>query len=175
MADNPQADPTLVKLFKDALARQSHGDRNGAVIAYKRIQRQFPDFADAWINASTLLCEMERAEEALDMALRAVELTPESPMAIYALGSAHLGLGHTDEAVGYLRNVIEREPKHALALNNLANVYEHRGNLMGALELRDRAVEALPSFSLIWARRGNTKMFMLDMAGAEADLLQALN
>jgi|GEM_PF-274643 len=173
-ADNSQADPALVKLFKDALARQSQGDRNGAVIAYKRIQRQFPDFADAWINASTLLCEMERAEEALDMALRAVELAPESPMAIYALGFTHLCLGHIDEADNCLRSAIERDPKHALALNNLADIYVNRGDLAGALKLRDRAVEALPSFSLLWARRGNTKMLMLDMVGAEADLAQTL-
>jgi Tfp pilus assembly protein PilF len=144
------------------------------VIAWKRIQRQFPDFADAWTNASTLLNEMERAEEALDMALRAVELDPENPLAIYALANAHLNLKHLDEGALHLRNVIERDPKHAMALANLAGICANRWNLAEALELYDRAIQVQPLHSIFWERRANTKLLLSDMTGTEADLLQAL-
>jgi len=169
-----QSEPALVKLFKEALARQSQGDKNGAVIAYKRIQRQFPDFADAWINASCILFEMGRAEEALDMALRAVELAPENVSAYCALASAYQSLGCLDDAVVNFRKAIEYDPAHVPALTNLAGIYARAGNFTEALTLDDRAIQARPSNSALWGNRSHTKMRALDFNGAEADLKRAL-
>jgi tetratricopeptide (TPR) repeat protein len=167
-------DPALVKLFKEGLACQSRGDLNAAVIAWKRIQRQFPDFADAWTNASTLLSEMGRSEEALDMALRAVELDPENPLAIYALASARLDLGCVAEAKMYLHSAIERDPRHFLSLAKLADIHAREGNFTEALRLYDRAIQIYPSLHILWLHRSKVKLMTFDMAGAEEDLLQVL-
>jgi tetratricopeptide (TPR) repeat protein len=77
----------LKKLFADALSRHVRGDAGGALLAYRRIQRRFPDFPDAWANASALLCEMGRFEEARRAAERAIELYgPDSPDSPNGLG-----------------------------------------------------------------------------------------
>ena len=169
-----QHDPLLLELFKEALLRQLQGSRNLALIAYKRIQEQFPGFVDGWTNASVVLCEMGRYAEALDMALRAVETGPENPSAYCALANARQSLGDFDDAVVNFQKALEYDPAHFPALTNLAGIYVRDGNFAAALELDTRAIQAKPSQSALWVNRGYTKLWALDMAGAEADLKHAL-
>jgi len=164
----------LVKLVTEAMAHQSSGNPGGALIAYKRIQRQFPDFVDAWINASVVLFDMGRFEEALDMAQRALELRPENPHAHCAMANAHNGLGHIDIAKAHFHKTIEYDPANFPALTNLAGIYARQGDFAKALELDGLAIEAQPSHAVLWGNRGHTRMRALDIAGAEADLKQAL-
>jgi len=120
-----QHDPLLIKLATEALTHQSQGNKSGALVAYKRIQRQFPDFVDAWVNASIVLFEMERIEEALAMAQRAVELDPENLNALHIVANAHYRLGNNDEAAEYFEKFLERDPQCVPALVNLAGIYVH--------------------------------------------------
>jgi tetratricopeptide (TPR) repeat protein len=169
-----QHDPALVELFTDALSRQARGDAPGALLAYRRLQRRFPDFPDAWTNASVLLAGMGRFEEALASAERGAGLDGGNPAAAYALAAARMGLGQFGEAEPCLRRVIEIAPDHVPALTNLAAVRAMTGDLAEALELHDRAVALSPSSSAIVGRRGHAKVQALDMEGAEKDLARAL-
>jgi len=174
MSDKPQHDPVLVKLFTEALGCQFHGNPNGALIAYKRLQRQFPDFADAWINASSVLSEMERYEEAMDMALRALEIVPENPNAFCALANARKGLRDLNDAMVYFRRTLDYDPAHFPALTNLAEIYANRGIFQEALDLYSSAIQVQPHNSVAWENRATLRLWMLDMAGAETDFKQAL-
>jgi Flp pilus assembly protein TadD len=145
-----------------------------ALVAYRRVQARFPDFADAWINASAVLNDMGRAEESLEMATHALELAPENPIAICALATALQTLGRLDEAAANFQKSLQYDPNHAPALTNLAGIYNRSGDFAGALALDDRAVQLNPSHSVLRANRGHTKMRALDLAGAEEDLSKAL-
>jgi len=142
MTSNP--DPLLIKLAAEAMARQSQGDRNGALVAYKRIQRQFPDFADAWTNASVLLFNMERYEEALDMALRAAEIDSENNAVLFTLASIYNSLGHIDEAAANFQKVIELYPGSVPALTALAGIFTQRERPQEAIDIALRALELDP-------------------------------
>jgi len=168
------SDPVLVKLFTDALSLQVRGEAGSALLSYKRLQRQFPDFPDAWTNASVLLCAMGRLEEALAAAERAVALDGGNQAAVYALACARMGLGCFAEAAEDLRRVLEIAPDHVPALTNLAAIRAGCGDLGEAIRLHDRAVSLNPSSSAIVGRRGHAKVRALDMEGAEADLRRAL-
>ena len=145
-----------------------------ALVAYKRIQRQFPDFVDAWTNASVVLYDMGRKEEAMYMAERAVGLGPENPTAVCALANAQLSLGNVDEAFANFHKAISLDPCHVPALTNLAGIYNRRGQIAEALALDDRAIQADPSNSVLLGNRGHTKMRAMDLDGAEEDLAKAL-
>ena len=166
--------PLLVQLFREALTSQLHGDKSLALVAYKRIQARFPEFVDAWANTSTILWEMGRYTEALEMARRAVELGPENPSALCALANAQQSLGDIGVAEMNFQKAIQCDPAHVPALTNLAGIYNRNGNFAAALSLDDRAIQAQPSRSALWGNRGHTKMRALDLAGAEADLRRAL-
>jgi tetratricopeptide (TPR) repeat protein len=167
-------DPQLTKLFSEALFHQKQGNRSSALLAYRRIQRHFPDFADGWTNGSVVLFELGRFDEALTMAQTAVALAPENPSAHCALASAEQGLGLVQDAIAHFRHAIRLDPAHFPALTNLAGIHARRGEFLQAVELENTAVAANPSHSALWGNRGHTKLRMLDLQGAEADLGRAL-
>jgi tetratricopeptide (TPR) repeat protein len=173
-ADARQRDPQLVRLFTEGLHHQAQGNKSGALLAYRRLQRQFPDFADAWTNGSVVLFEQGRHDEALAAAEAALALAPESPSAHCALASALMGLGRTDEAAASFGTAARLDPDHFPALTNLAGIHAQRGKFREALRLEDGALEANPYHSALWGNRGHTRMRMLDLGGAEVDLRQAL-
>jgi len=166
--------PLLVQLFRQAINCQLHGDKSMALVAYERIQSRFPDFVDAWTNASTILWELGRHQEALNMALRAVELGPTNPEALCALANAQQFTGDIDGAVTHFQKALQSDPAHVSSLSNLAGIYNRRGDFAAALALDDRAIQAQPSRSELWGNRGHTKMRALDLKGAENDLRRAL-
>ena len=171
---SPQPDPILVQLFTEALAHQSQGNLNMALVVYKRTQRQFPDFIDAWINASVVLLAMDRAEEALDMAVRAVELSHENVTALCALANAQHGLGKMDEALEYFQKALSIDPNHIPVLTKMVGIHNLRGQFAKALSIGDRAILAQPDNSMPWVNRGYTKFCAMDLAGAEYDFARAL-
>jgi Flp pilus assembly protein TadD len=175
MTKRPQHDPRLVRLFTEAMAYQASGNLKGALIVYKQVQSKFPSFADAWTNASVVLYELGRDNEALEMAIRAVELRPQCQHANSALASAQQRLGRIDEAAAHFLKAIECDPKHFPALTNLAGIYACKGKFAEALELQNMAIHAQPSHPVLWGNRGHTKMRDLDLAGAEADLNHSLS
>jgi Flp pilus assembly protein TadD len=174
MSNQTPQDPALAKLLAEAEACQSQGNHSGALIAFKRLQRQFPDFADAWINASALLRDIGRDDEAMAMAQRGIELDPENPKAHCELAMAYKKQGHDDEAAFHYQKALEYDPKHVNALARLAEIYFRKDCFTEALGLNDSAIQAEPSHSSLWAFRGIIKIQTLDFAGAEADLLQAM-
>jgi Flp pilus assembly protein TadD len=173
-SNNTQHDPQLVAIFTEALGCQSGGNLSGALIAYKRIQRQFPDFIDAWINASSLLQMMGRMEEALDSATRAAELGSQSPEVYNALANAQISLGLLEGASENLNRVLAKNPQHPEAISSLANICGIKGKYEEALELENRALQLMPLNPDYWLNRSKAKIHLMDLAGSEADSQRAL-
>jgi Flp pilus assembly protein TadD len=144
------------------------------LLAYKRLQRQFPDFADAWINASILLCELGRFEEALGAAERAVELDSRNEAALLALADAHYSLQHSAEAIKQYANILLHNPEHMSAMLKISELCLSMGLYEQSLELGDMIVRREPLNSFGWYCRGVAKARMEDFASAEADLIYAL-
>lgn len=145
-----------------------------ALVAYKRIQKEFPDFVDGWTNGSVILFEMGRSAEAFDMATRAIELAPENPTAICAMANAQQSLGKIEEAQKSFQKVLELDPNNVPALTNLAGIYNRAGQFEEAINLDDRAIKIQPLNSVLWGNRGHSRMRALDLCNAESDFCKAL-
>jgi tetratricopeptide (TPR) repeat protein len=166
--------PTLVKLFQGALASQARGEAAAALLAYRRIQRQFPDFADAWANASVLLCAVDRPEEALAAAERALELDGGNRAAVYGQAMARKNMGQGGEAEAGLLGLLDACPDNHQAMITLAAFYGDEGRYAESLAMYDRACALAPSNGPLLASRGVVKMWATDMPGAEADFRAAI-
>ena len=136
---------------------------NCPLVTYKRIQRQFPDFVDAWINGSVVLLEMGRSEEALEMALKAVDLGPEDPAALYTLIKIQYHLGFTEESIASSEKIIK-----------LAGHFTTSKRFAEALAIYDRFIHIHPSNPALLIERGYAKTSMMDLAGAEEDYAKAV-
>jgi tetratricopeptide (TPR) repeat protein len=136
------------------------------------MQRQFPDFVGAWVNASVLLSETGRLEEALAMAERAMEVDDQDQSAIFALLVARIKLGLTEGDFDELYDkslsmeltsetmLIERGALRMQALDMLGAEADFRAalgagldndfarlHLAIALQLQGRYLEAWPCYS----------------------------
>lgn len=78
-----------------------------------------------------LLKNDEKAEEAYKKALK---MNPEKAEALVSLGSLYLGIQKYDEAVSFLLQSIEKEPRIAIAHANLAVAYAHTNEIQKALD-----------------------------------------
>lgn len=108
-----------------------------------------PNWADGYAELALILAWSGRAEEAVELANKAVRLNPHSP-ALYqeTLGFAYCQVGQYEDAIAGQKKAIARNPNLLLAHSCLAGCYSMAGR--GA-EARTQVKELLrisPSFSL---------------------------
>ncbi len=80
-----------------------------------------------------------RLDEALNYVASSLQLEPKLAFAWVNLGQIHRRMNNWDLAEISYRQALKIESSNASALNNLAGLYEHRGNLEQAEAFRDRA------------------------------------
>jgi TolB-like protein/Flp pilus assembly protein TadD len=104
-----------------------------------------PDFALAWARLGHLYLDMEETglagrsemmQKARDAASRALDLNPQSAMAIAVLGTVELDLGNEDIASDLFERAVELGPNEAFAQQQLGRLYSN--DFQGA-----KAIEAL--------------------------------
>src|SRR6056297_1573533 len=98
-----------------------------------------------------LLGEMEQALDYLQQAV----LKDESPNILFNLANTYSGLDRPDEAIDTFLKVLELDPGHIGALNNLADEYEYRGDPDKAHELFHYLTHLQPDTALSHFNLGN--------------------
>ncbi len=68
------------------------------------------DYPWSHINIAMLLVDLERYDEALNAALRALEVLPEDAWGYAMLGRAHFGLGEYEDALIFLKKAATLNP-----------------------------------------------------------------
>ena len=85
------------------------------------------------MNLGRLLHEAGDPRAAVEHYRRAIELKPESVIALFNLGVALTDLRMPDEAILAYRTALAADPQCADAHYNLAHLYERRGDPAAAL------------------------------------------
>ena len=96
----------------------------------------------------------EDYEAALNYALDALEIEPESASTLAVLGEIYTDVGNWDVAEGYIEQALELEPENILALRNQAYLYERRGDYDAAVVAYDAAIDAAPDRFDLYIERG---------------------
>jgi TolB-like protein/predicted Ser/Thr protein kinase/lipoprotein NlpI len=92
-----------------------------------------PNYPDARVYYSNLLCYLDRPDEALAQAERALELDPLNSLFMSIYGSVLLSLGRYDEATKQVRNALKTSPNDPVAHSILQEVYHIKGQYEQAL------------------------------------------
>lgn len=90
------------------------------------------------------------------------------------LGAVLDDLGETEEAIEYLKRVIELEPYFTGGYTNLAFRYMSLGNYPKALELNNKVLELQPNQPLGLNNRGYVKYKLGDLKGAQIDVNKSI-
>ena len=102
-----------------------------------------PHVADGWNNRAGVLQALGRTAEALACMMRALQLRPTDPRALYNAGLMHLVLKNFDEAQQMLSRAIQIDPGNRDALGHLASAALRACDWRTVEDLYPRLVSAI--------------------------------
>jgi Flp pilus assembly protein TadD len=96
------------------------------------------------INLARVLLEQRKASDALDFAMKVVELEPANGEGWRVVGNAHAELRMHEDAANAYKKAIALDPEDAWTMNNLGLLRIQQGEYMAALYPLARATELAP-------------------------------
>jgi len=102
-------------------------DWEGAEQAFKRALELKPNYAEALVYYSNLLCYMDRLDEALAMAERAVQLDPLNSIILTIYGSVLEYLRRFDDVIELAQKALRTSPNDPVGHNSLWGSYYMKG------------------------------------------------
>lgn len=118
-----------------------------AATAFDRAIELDPDFAPPYAGKATLVVNSNLGphwEEARDFAVKSLELDPELPLGLAALGLTQAALDDNERAIESLRKAIELDPSLTIAYTWISKPLRALGLHDEADAIRDRGLEIDP-------------------------------
>ena len=138
---NPQ------QLLQQALERHQAGYLDEALSIYNQVIATDPEHFEAHGLLGLALDTLGRHQDAENCYRQALEIRPDVPEMMLALGDILRKQLKLDAAEEYLRRCIERAPKSAEVLCSLGRVLEEKDKIDEAMALYARAVDTNPGFA----------------------------
>jgi serine/threonine-protein kinase len=112
----------------------SDWDWEGGEQAFKRALELKPNYPEALVYYSNLLCYLGRLDEALAKAERAVQLDPLNSVILTISGGTLSYLGRYDDAIERYQNALQTSPNDPVGHNGLWECYYMKGMYEESLE-----------------------------------------
>lgn len=103
--------------------------------------------AGGYNNLSNAFFKQGKVGEAVQMALRAIELRPDYGVAHFNLGNLYARQSKLDLAQHHLEEAVRLYPNYAPARSNLGQLLVERGNLAAGIQQFRKAIELNPALS----------------------------
>jgi tetratricopeptide (TPR) repeat protein len=139
-----QSDASFAPL-QEAFEHLQSGRLAQAEQVYRKILQLEPNHPDALHYLGVIAYNVEKHEIAADLIGKAVRLAPTASNCSN-LGLALQALGQLDAAAAQYQKALFYQPDHAVAHNNLANVYRDLGKLGEAVKHYHQAIALKPNF-----------------------------
>lgn len=162
------------QLLEQALRLDREGRSEEAKEAYEACLRLQPDNASLWADYGGLLAVMGHALQAEAACRRALELDSGYAPAKVNLAHALLAQARLDEAEGYCRGVLARDPRHLDALIALGEVHQRGGRWAQARAAFERAAALDPLHAQVQERLRRACFMQQDHAALRASLAAPL-
>lgn len=98
-------------------------------------------------NLSNAYYKQGRVNDAINAAVKAIELEPDLGVAYYNLGNLYAGQGQFDLAKKYFEEAIRLYPNYAEARSNLGQLIAERGDMETGIQYFRKAIKLNPSVS----------------------------
>lgn len=145
LALEPGNPSTLTSLAIHYRNQSRHRD---AVLACDEAIRNYPDYADAWLERGAILAGGGSGDAARVSFARAAELNPQLAAAHAGLASLAAREGNTKAASQHAIRALSIDPENATAINALASAQLSSGNPQQALALTEPLINRLDKPSL---------------------------
>lgn len=138
-AESHTADDVLTKIMAEAEQAAKNDDPEKAIKLYSQATELRPTAVAPWMRLAVLYLGEGRVDEAITAAQFVIKLSPDAPWGHAILGLAYVVAGESDPAEEAFEVALGIDPGYALALCELAEIKEDKGQRDAAMELYDRA------------------------------------
>lgn len=145
LALEPGNPSTLTSL---AIHYRNQERNRDALLTCDEAIRQYPDYADAWIERGAILAAGGSNAAALASFMQATRLDPNKPAAHAGLASLAAREGDADAARRYAQHALQLDPRNAVAVNALASAELRSGSPEKARALLEKLLSRLHHPSL---------------------------
>jgi FkbM family methyltransferase len=134
-------------MFSAAVARHQAQDVIGARIAYHMLLRSYPARAEAWNMLGLAELQLDRPEDAIQAARRAIALAPREARFHNTLGAGLWLAGRSSEAVEAVEYAVKLQPTSCQSHWNLGEMRETLGQFEAALACYETVARLQPDSS----------------------------
>jgi tetratricopeptide (TPR) repeat protein len=138
-------DPAPLRYLGDVVF--AGGDNEKAVELYQMVVKLVPEAPNTYMAMGKAHLNLKNYPMAIASFQRALSQSPDLADAHFSLAAAYGETGELKQSVNHLETYIQKVPKDAAALNNLALLYEQTGNMTKArltwLKLKDATQEKI--------------------------------
>jgi tetratricopeptide (TPR) repeat protein len=150
-------------------------DLDRAVYYYVQAMGKSPHDAPTLAKMGTIEDSRGRSELAEKAFYWAHEAAPEEPRTAERLARLYLRHGRLDSAAVIYSEVLSRDPSRTRALDGMGEVCLGRADYAESIRYFDRALQAqTPDSAAVFTHRGQARLRLEDLTGAEADFRAAL-
>lgn len=169
-----EADPPRVHVYRTAeanlMVRKGRADE--AVIAYRAVLDNTPDFVPALENLALAWSRQGKNDKAIESLRKAIELDPDSPSLHNSLGAILVSTEDLNGAAEEFRKATQGNTS-PLAYLNLGEVLARKNDVDGARKAFERATQLDPGNWEGYERLGTTLLGKEDFEGANTALTRA--
>ncbi len=133
-----------------------------------------PDFLEAYLLRSQILCEMMQYAEAEKDVDFIMEHTEANEEVLLQKASVCVGLGKYEEAQAMFGNVIDTNPFIPHAYIELSRILAEQGHVDEAVGIVEEGIEQNPDSPELFRARGGLRLLAGDKEGAAADMKKSL-
>ena len=162
-----------VPYYLQAQAYQKLGDAIHAIATLTQAICKKEDFTEAYLMRCRLLLDMYQVSEAqADMEIL-LQKNPDDEETLLLAGEIQQRLNDTPQAISFYRKIIELNPFHEKAYEQLASLFANESQWEKAIEVLDEAID-INATSNLYQLRGRLKLEKGDKDGSLEDMKKAL-
>ena len=128
------------------LALQNLGDRNSAIVNFRKAIEINPKFFLAYNNLGNAFNDLGQYDDALFQYQQSIKIKPDYAQAYYNQGCVYRDTYKYNESIERYKQAIKIKPDYADAYTNLGYVLRHVGKLEEAIENYQKAINFKPNF-----------------------------
>ena len=128
------------------LALQNLGDRNSAIVNFRKAIEINPKFFLAYNNLGNAFNDLGKYDDALFQYQQSIKIKPDYAQAYYNQGCVYRDTYKYNESIERYKQAIKIKPDYADAYTNLGYVLRHVGKLEEAIENYQKAINFKPNF-----------------------------
>ncbi|MEO6565623.1 MAG: tetratricopeptide repeat protein [Casimicrobiaceae bacterium] len=134
------------ELARQGLAAHRRNDLDAAEVLYRAALAAAPAHAGALHYLGVVLYQRKRAEDAMPLLDRALELVPDDPEFHNNRGLALAALQRDGDAIAAHRRALALNPVHTTAWNNLGLALQASGDVVAAVEAYRAGLRIAPAY-----------------------------